>query len=150
MIYCQPFLYFIACLFLTFNAFANTLPSEKPPIFNNFCKGAETPADKQSCTQERFKNAEEVLKRQFDQFVRFLKDTPYAEDIKNAQNSWIEYRNKECHFEASFFEEEVAKRTLELSCLSRLTEERAHLLYNFVPRVRKQNLDKNSEESLLQ
>lgn len=118
---------------------ANTLPTEKPPLFINFCDGAETPADKHACTQKRFNNAEVLLNQQFDYFLMFLNDTQYKENMKAAQNSWIQYRNDECAFEAAFFEEEIAKRTLELSCLSRLTEERTLVLYNFIPRIRIQN-----------
>ena len=117
---------------------AKTLPSEKPPMFINFCEDAETPADKQACTQKRFENAEALLKKNFDYFLRFLQGTSHLADIKNAQNSWLDYRNQECTFEAGFFEEEIAKRTLELSCLSRLTEERTLVLYNFIPRTRAQ------------
>ncbi len=125
---------------------ANLLPAEKPPIFNNFCENAKTPADQQSCTQKRYENSEAALKTQYESFIRFLNNTQHADDMKNTQNAWIEYRNKECKFEAGFFEEEIAKRTLELSCLSRLTEQRALLLYNFVPRVRKQTQQQSMNE----
>ncbi len=134
----QILLLSLIALFLSFPVAADTLPAEKPPLFTNFCEKAITPADHQSCTQKRFENAELTLKRQFQSFLIFLKDTPHFQEIKNAQNSWMDYRNKECSFEASFFEEEITKRTLELSCRSRLTEARALVLYNFIPRVRTQ------------
>ena len=121
---------------------SDILPTEKPPIFNSFCTKAKTPADKQACTQKRYEHAEDKLKKQFDAFLRFLTNTNHAEEMKTSQNAWIEYRNKECAFEAGFFEEEIAKRTLELSCLSRLTEQRTLVLYNFVPRVRTQTQNK--------
>lgn len=141
ILFCFIFLGF----FTSANA-ANILPTEKPPIFNNFCVKAETPADKQACTQKRYENAENILKFQFEAFTRFLSNTPHAEEIKNTQNAWIEYRNKECSFEAGFFEEEITKRTLELSCLSRLTEQRALVLYNFIPRVRTQTQKQSMTE----
>lgn len=118
---------------------------QKPPIFINFCEGAETPADQHACIQKRFQNAETILNKQFDAFLMFLRETPYKDDMKMAQNSWLAYRNNECAFEASFFEEELAKRTLELSCLSRLTEDRALTLYNFIPRIRAQKQTTESQ-----
>ncbi|MCB9964000.1 MAG: DUF1311 domain-containing protein [Rhodospirillales bacterium] len=121
------------------SARAEILPLEKPPLFINFCEKAKTPADMQACTQKRFENAAQALNTQFQYVQTFFRNTPHQETLTLAQNSWIEYRNLECAFEAGFFEEEIAKRTLELGCLSRLTEERAMVLFQFVPRVRSQN-----------
>ena len=135
---------FIFMLFYAVTTSATSLPQKKPPLFINFCADAETPADRQNCAKKRFENAQSILNTQFSELKQFLRGSEHTEKLTEAQNSWITYRNRECTFEADFFDEEMVRRTLELTCLSRLTENRALLLYNLIPKTREKIHTQNS------
>lgn len=105
------------------------VPLEKPPVFKDFCGGAETPADLLSCTNQRKEKAQAQLRGVYNKLVARLGS---AEGLTEAQNAWITYRNLECAFETRLVEADNLKRMQELSCVSRLSEMRALALHRML------------------
>ena len=95
-----------------------------------YCDDIESTAAALKCINEHKKKSEEELSKAFDVLNTELENgrkTKFLEAHKN----WITYREKQCKWEAETEEPSLAK-LLELSCITKLTEERTARLQNKV------------------
>lgn len=93
-----------------------------------YCSHAESTAESQACLQRHLDAAQERLNGVYQDLTQIL--TGEALDtLKTLQNDWLAYRDSECLWEASLSDNPSLKRANELSCLARVTDDRADMLY---------------------
>ncbi len=113
-------------LFLIVAAFA-PLSSAQAQGHNLYCKNNDSTASTRVCLTAHLTAAQERLNEIYEDLPKKLDDKAAA-DLKALQKTWLIYRDAECMWESSSAEDAVLKQIRELSCMARVTEDRADLL----------------------
>lgn len=92
-----------------------------------YCKGVDNTAASQECLAKHLKTEQERLSAVYEKLNKGLSEEKKA-DLKALQTTWLTYRDAECMWEASRPSDVVLKRVNELSCMARVTQDRADLL----------------------
>lgn len=92
-----------------------------------YCSHAESTAASQKCLQRHLDASKKRLNRVYQELNKTVEGDA-LEKLKELQVSWLAYRDAECSWEASLSENPSLKRVNELSCLARVTDDRADIL----------------------
>lgn len=89
------------------------------------CADAQSQAELNICSGQKFKAADAELNRVYGRLVsRLADDAPQRERLKAAEVSWLKYRDDNCDYEASMYEGGSIKPLIHASCLERMTKAR--------------------------
>lgn len=92
-----------------------------------YCKTVDSTAASQQCLTYHLKSAQARLNKVYKKLGETLEEERLVA-LKDIQKSWLTYRDAECMWEAGHSEGVSLKRVNELSCMARITEDRADLL----------------------
>lgn len=92
-----------------------------------YCSQADSTASTQNCLKRHLDSAQKRLNKIYTALNVGL-DSEKRDELKALQKSWLEYRDAECMWEAARSENTSLKRINELSCMARVTEDRADIL----------------------
>lgn len=137
-------------LALCFLLILNTTPQSFAKSEPEYCDRAKSTADIMACVKDRHDQAQKRLNIIFDRVLvnenaltaplekNENDETPQLEEqdkskdriasLRETQNNWIIYRDQECAWEIGSEATESLKRIKELSCLTKLTNQRADVL----------------------
>lgn len=93
----------------------------------SFCQNPDSTAATQQCLSDHLESTQSDLNKIYESAALSL-SLDDKKELADLQAHWLDYRNKECAWEASQTENPSLQRLVELSCLSRLTENRARTL----------------------
>lgn len=96
-------------------------------IHTGFCDQADSTAATQTCLKRHLQSAQKRLNAIYQKLNDKL-EAEKLEELKTLQKSWLDYRDAECMWEAENSVTPSTKRLNELSCMARLTEDRADIL----------------------
>ena len=94
---------------------------------NAFCDQADSSAATQACLKKHLQSAQKRLNAIYKRLGEKL-DPEKQEEMKELQKSWLAYRDGECMWESENSVTPSMKRLNELSCMARVTEDRADIL----------------------
>lgn len=92
-----------------------------------FCGKADSTAASQQCLKRHLDSAQKRLNKVYQNLSSNLTPEKLGE-LKELQKTWLAYRDAECMWEAKSSETLSLKRMNEISCMARVTEDRADLL----------------------
>jgi uncharacterized protein YecT (DUF1311 family) len=92
-----------------------------------YCAQADSTAAIQNCIKNHLDSAQKRLNKVYKGLEDGL-EVEQKEELKALQQSWLQYRDAECMWEAGRTETASLKRINELSCMARVTEDRADIL----------------------
>ncbi|NCO03795.1 MAG: DUF1311 domain-containing protein [Alphaproteobacteria bacterium] len=92
-----------------------------------YCEKAESTAALQKCLTQHLKSAQDRLNKIY-QDLSAKQEGEDAKTLAALQQQWLNYRDAECTWEASRPNTPALKRTNELSCMARVTDDRADIL----------------------
>jgi len=92
-----------------------------------FCGQADSTAAAQSCLKRHLDSAQSRLNKVYKKLTNELEGES-LESLKGLQATWLRYRDAECMWEADRSATPPLKRTNELSCMARITDDRVDLL----------------------
>ena len=92
-----------------------------------YCDQAESTASIQRCLKRHLDSAQRRLNVVYKKLGTTLEGEK-LEELKELQQTWLRYRDAECMWESAQTETPSLKRVHELSCMARVTEDRADLL----------------------
>ena len=98
-------------------------PKPKP------CEDAQTQADMNICWGNEYKKADAKLNQTYQQLAAMLDDEQKTQ-LKNAENSWIKYRDANCEFVADQYKGGSIRPMIAAICLADVTNNRATELKN--------------------
>ena len=96
------------------------------PIFGA-CSDIKNNAEAMSCVKTRRDRAQEDLNALFKRITRNLSDEKLAE-LREAQKSWVRYRQNQCGLEASLAGGKAGKTLYYRACEAELTKQRINVL----------------------
>lgn len=114
-------------LFILFAFTTNPLQLAVAQGHEGYCDKADSTTTSQKCLMEHLENAQERLNKVYNNLIANL-DGDKAQGLKNIQSEWLSYRDAECTWEAEQIGDPALKRSNELSCMARVTEDRIDLL----------------------
>jgi uncharacterized protein YecT (DUF1311 family) len=86
-------------------------------------EGAETQSAMNMCAAKKFREADAVLNRVYNQLAAKLEADARAR-LKTAEVSWLKYRDDNCEYEAAQFEGGSMQPLIHGTCLERMTKAR--------------------------
>jgi len=89
---------------------------------------ADSTAATQACLKKHLDEAQRRLNKIFDSLNNDLESAQKKAQLKDLQKTWLNYRDAECMWEMEQTETASLKRINELSCMARVTDDRADLL----------------------
>lgn len=92
-----------------------------------FCDQADSSAATQACLKKHLQSAQKRLNSIYKSLSDKL-EPEKLEEMKELQKNWLAYRDSECMWESENSITPSMKRLNELSCMARLTEDRADIL----------------------
>lgn len=92
-----------------------------------YCKDVDSTAASQECIKKHLQSEQERLNEVYEKVKNSL-DVEKRSELQELQNAWLTYRDAECMWEAARPEDPALKHVYELSCMARVTEDRADLL----------------------
>lgn len=92
-----------------------------------FCGKADSTAASQRCLKRHLDSAQRRLNKVYQNLSADL-TAEKLQELKELQKIWLAYRDAECMWEAQTSETPSLKRINEVSCMARVTEDRADLL----------------------
>jgi uncharacterized protein YecT (DUF1311 family) len=95
---------------------------------NTYCNMADSTAATQSCLKKHLDAAQQRLNKTYNKLETQLETEEKKQELKSLQQTWLDYRDAECAWEAESTETASLKRINELSCMARVTDDRADLL----------------------
>jgi len=95
---------------------------------NTYCNMADSTAATQSCLKKHLDAAQQRLNKIYNNLETKLESDEKKQELKALQTLWLEYRDAECAWESEQTETASLKRINELSCMARVTDDRADLL----------------------
>ena len=99
-----------------------TAPAQKPAQ-RDPCDDAQSQSEMNICADKRFKAADAVLNRVYNQLAAKLEADARAK-LKAAEVSWLKYRDDNCEYEAAGFEGGSMQPLIRSSCYERMTKAR--------------------------
>ena len=94
---------------------------------SQYCSQADSTAATQNCLKRHLDAAQSRLNKIYTNLSDGL-EAEQKEELKELQKSWLRYRDAECMWEAERSMNAPLKRINELSCMARVTEDRADIL----------------------
>ena len=88
------------------------------------CADAQTTAEMRDCTGKEYKQADAELNRVYKQLMSKLEDEGHKTALKNAQQTWIRYRDTNCEYESYLNRGGTIYSVIYTGCLTRMTKER--------------------------
>lgn len=107
--------------------FALNAPVVHAQSHGMYCDQADSTAATQNCLKRHLDTAQKRLKQVYDSLNMSMEDEK-KQELVQLQKNWLAYRDAECTWEANNVENPSLKRTNELSCMARLTDDRADIL----------------------
>lgn len=92
-----------------------------------YCEQADSTAATQKCLKRHLDSAQKRLKTIYDTLNAGMDDEK-KQELSELQKSWLAYRDAECMWEAQNADTASLKRINELSCMARVTDDRADIL----------------------
>ncbi len=92
-----------------------------------YCQGIDSTAAVQACLKRHRDSAQRDLNKIYDLMTGSLEGED-LETLKTIHESWLAYRDAECEWEAQRTATASLKQINKLSCLARMTEDRAAVL----------------------
>lgn len=92
-----------------------------------FCAKANSTAETQRCLKRHLDAAQKRLKETYGDLTKKLEGESLSQ-LKELQATWLRYRDAECMWEAARSSTTALKRVNEISCMARVTDDRADLL----------------------
>lgn len=92
-----------------------------------FCGQADSTAASQECLKRHLDSAQKRLNKVYQELGSALEGEKLGE-LKELQSTWLNYRDAECMWESERSVTPSLKRINELSCMARVTDDRADLL----------------------
>lgn len=92
-----------------------------------YCSHAKSTAETQACLKRHVDSAQRRLNEIYTKLTTITEGESLVA-LKELQAKWLDYRDSECAWEKVVSEEEALHRANELSCLARITEDRADML----------------------
>lgn len=92
-----------------------------------FCAQADSTAASQECLKRHLDSAQKRLNKVYQELGSKLEAEKLTE-LKELQSAWLNYRDAECMWESQNSVTPSLKRVNELSCMARVTDDRADLL----------------------
>ena len=105
-----------------------------------FCGQAESTAASQGCLKLHLESAQRRLKAVYKKLGNELEGEKSIE-LQELQKTWLDYRDAECMWESERSETPSLKRINEISCMARVTEDRADLLV-----IASMDMDKDKDQ----
>lgn len=93
-----------------------------------YCDMADSTAATQRCLKKHLDAAQRRLNKIYGDLEIKLEEESKKQELKDLQQTWLRYRDEECMWEAERTETPSLKRINELSCMARVTDDRADLL----------------------
>lgn len=93
----------------------------------NYCDQADSTASTVKCLKGHLNDAQERLNLVYKKLEHDM-DSDQRAELKSLQNTWLTYRDTECIWEAQRSNIVALKHINELSCMARVTDDRADLL----------------------
>ncbi len=93
----------------------------------NYCDQADSTASTVKCLKDHLTDAQERLNLVYKNLEQDMNGEQRSE-LKELQNTWLVYRDSECMWEAQRSDVVTLKNINELSCMARVTDDRADLL----------------------
>lgn len=118
---------FAHLLLLSFIMVMSSVPVAFSQNHATYCKDVDSTAASQQCLTRHLKEAQSRLNKIYEKLSATLNPEELV-DLKDLQKTWLTYRDAECMWESDRTKESVLKRVNELSCMARVTEDRADLL----------------------
>ena len=98
-------------------------PAQKPAQRDPCGDDAQSQSEMNICADKKFKAADAVLNRVYNQLAAKLEAGARAK-LKAAEVSWLKYRDDNCDYEAAQFEGGSMQPLIRSSCLERMTKAR--------------------------
>ncbi len=95
---------------------------------NIYCNMADSTAATQNCLKKHVDAAQKRLNKVYEALDRHFEESDKKQQLKELQQTWLQYRDAECAWEIEQTDTKSLKRINELSCLARLTDDRADIL----------------------
>lgn len=95
---------------------------------NIYCDMADSTAATQNCLKKHLDASQKRLNKTYDALSRHFEEEEKKQELKVLQQTWLQYRDAECSWEVDQTETPSLKRINELSCMARLTDDRADIL----------------------
>lgn len=95
---------------------------------NIYCDMADSTAATQNCLKKHVDASQKRLNKVYEALERHFEASDKKQQLKKLQQTWLDYRDAECAWEVEQTETKSLKRINELSCLARLTDDRADIL----------------------
>ena len=92
-----------------------------------YCDQADSTASTQRCLKRHLDSAQRRLNIVYQKLNGSLEGEK-QEELKELQQSWLQYRDAECMWEGAQPQTPALKRIHELSCMARVTEDRLNIL----------------------
>ncbi len=92
------------------------------------CREAESTSSIQKCLKNKLEEAQNRLKDAYSALDKKFDNQNKSNELKQLQTSWLKYRDDECMWEANHASTPGLKGINELSCMVRVSEDRADLL----------------------
>lgn len=92
-----------------------------------YCGAADSTASTQACLKRHLDAAQSRLNKSFKKLKGQL-DADKQGELDTLQKTWLSYRDAECMWEVESTENPGLKKINELSCMARLTDDRADIL----------------------
>jgi uncharacterized protein YecT (DUF1311 family) len=112
---------------IAFAAMSISVSAQKPKP--KPCEDAQTQADMNICWGNEYKKADAKLNQTYQQLAAMLDDEQKTQ-LKNAENSWIKYRDANCEFVADQYKGGSIHPMIAAICLADVTNNRATELKN--------------------
>jgi uncharacterized protein YecT (DUF1311 family) len=87
------------------------------------CKDAATQFEMNQCARKEYESADAELNKVYNRFAAMLDDEQRGQ-LKEAEITWIKYRDTNCDFEGSFYKGGTMRPMVQSYCLARVTSER--------------------------
>ncbi len=94
----------------------------------SYCESIESTADMLTCVNRHREDAQTRLNMVFRDLLKALAGEAPKERLHESQNNWLSYRNEQCAFEKGQATKPAFERIYEISCITRMTEQRAEQL----------------------
>jgi len=118
---------FFLFLMLSFVILPNFSQAE-PSMSDLGCDKAQSTSSTQQCLKGRLEQEQYRLSNVYDALDKHFDDETKQAELKELQKAWLNYRDQECMWEAEQATAPGLKGINELSCMTRLTSDRADLL----------------------
>lgn len=121
---------FSSILLATVLLIVSAIASAKAQIHAGYCDSTRTTADALDCINRHKQDVQKRMNEVFDDVLSSipLENNKQKDSLSKAQQSWINYRDAQCLWEASLAQTPSLERIYELSCITLLTNLRSDLL----------------------